>query len=320
MNRPGILVIGAGLVGSSSAASIASRRLGTVFLYDIAQDLALGRAMDINHFLPSRGSDSYVTGCTRLEDAGPVDIVVITAGLARKAGMTRLDLLKYNEEVVSSLAPRLASLCPDARVLLITNPVDVLTWHFKKLCPGMQVFGLGCSLDMVRFRFLIARAAGVSVDSVAAMVIGAHDDSMIPLVRHATIGGIPMDRLLGADDIAGIITMTRTAGSTIVNLMKEHSGHYAAGEIIAQIVESIAQDRGIVFPVSVCLTGEYGYENICLALPCIVDSTGVRKIIELELSEQEKAALNACALSMARQIDSMKEFSAIDMGKRSDAF
>jgi len=307
MNKPGILIIGAGLVGSSSAASIASRSLGTVYLYDIVKDLAMGRAMDINHFLPSRGSESYVTGCAKFEDTGPVDIIVITAGLARKAGMTRFDLLRHNAKIVSTLAPKLSSLFSNAKVLLITNPVDVLTWYFKKLCPGMQVFGLGCSLDMVRFTFFLAQAARVSTESISAMVIGTHDDNMIPLYHRATIGGIPIERIMHADDIARIIAMTRTAGSTIVNLMKEHSGHYAAGEIIARIVESISKDRGIVFPVSICLNGEYGYEDLCLALPCIIDVAGVRKIIELELSEQEKAALNMCALSIAQQIDSLNQ-------------
>jgi len=309
MDRPRILVIGAGLVGSSSAASLAARRLGTIFLYDMIEDLALGRAMDINHSLPSRGSDSYVTGCSKLEDAGPADIVVITAGLARKAGMTRLDLLKNNAGVIYSLAQKLTSLCPNARVLLITNPVDVITWQLKNLCPDMQIFGLGCSLDMVRFRFIIAQAAQVSVDSVAALVIGTHDDNMIPLMSHATIGGIPVPDLLGLDDIENIIVNTRVAGSVIVNLMKSHSGHYAAGEVIAQIVESMVQDRSMVFPVSVCPKGEYGYTDICLSLPCIVDSTGVRKIIELELNEQEKTSLNACARSMTHQIDMLKKFS-----------
>jgi len=306
MDRPGILVIGAGMVGSSSAASIASRRLGTVYLHDVDADLAAGRAMDINHSLPSRGSDSHVTPCARLEDAGPVHIVVLTAGLARKAGMTRLDLLRHNAGVVGSLAPALSSLWPDARVLLVTNPVDVLTWHLGSLCPGMRVFGLGCSLDMVRFRFLVARAAGVSADSVSAMVIGTHDDSMIPLVRHATVGGFPVDRLLGEEEIARIVAMTRTAGSTIVNLMKEHSGHYAAGEIVAQIVESVAQDRGMVFPVSVRPGGEYGCRDVCLALPCIVNSCGVGKILELDLSPGEKDQLGVCARSMAVRIDSLE--------------
>jgi len=306
VNRPGILIIGAGMVGSSCAASIASRRLGNVYLYDITKDLAVGRSLDINHFLPSRGSDSFVIGCNRLEDAIPADIIVITAGLARKAGMTRLDLLRHNAEVIGSLAPKINSLCPSAKVLIVTNPVDVITWYFKKLCPGMQAFGLGCSLDMVRFQYLIAQAAGVSSESVSAMVIGTHDDSMIPLTSRATIGSIPMEMILGAEAVSEIVTMTRTAGSTIVNLMKEHSGHYAAGEITAQIVESIAQDRKKVFPVSIKATGEYGYKDICLALPSILDETGVRKVIELELNEQERIALNACALSITRQIESLK--------------
>jgi malate dehydrogenase len=307
MNRPKILIIGAGMVGSSSAASIAGRGLGAVFLYDLDEGLCLGRAMDINHSLPSQGSDSYTTGCTRLEDAGPADIIVITAGLARKAGMTRLDLLKHNAAVISTLAPQLSSLSPDARVLLITNPVDVLTWHLKNLCPDMLIFGLGCSLDMVRLRLLIAQTARVSVDTVAAMVIGAHDDNMIPLMSHATISGIPLERLLNTHEIEQIASTTRTAGSMIVNLMKSHSGHYAAGEIIAQIVESMAMDRGMIFPLSVCLNGEYGYRDTCLALPCVVDSTGVRKIIELNLNNQERTSLETCARTMKDQISLLKD-------------
>lgn len=316
MKSPSILVIGAGLVGSSSAASIAAMRLGHVFLYDLAEGLAAGRAMDINHALPLKGSDSHVTACARLEDAGPADIVVITAGLARKTGMTRLDLLRRNAGVVGSLAPRLASLCPDARVLLVTNPVDVLTWHFRQLCPGMEVFGLGCSLDMVRFRFLIARAAGVSADSVSATVIGTHDDYMIPLARHASIGGVPAERLIGEDRMDEIVSATRTAGSAIVELMKEHSGHYAAAETIARIVQSMAQDRGVVFPVSVSLDGRYGYENICLALPCVIDRTGVGRIIEPGLGKGERAALDACAGRVAEQIGSLGEPPAITRGGR----
>jgi malate dehydrogenase len=307
MNRPKILIIGAGMVGSSSAASIAGRGLGEVFLYDMDEGLCLGRTMDINHSLPYQGSDSYTTGCTRLEDAGPVDIVVITAGLARNAGMTRLDLLKHNAAVIGTIAPQLASLTPDARVLLITNPADVLTWHLKNLCPDMRIFGLGCSLDMVRLRLLIAQTARVSANNVAAMVIGTHDDNMIPLMSHATISGIPLVRLLSTHDIEKISTMTRTAGNTIVNLMKSHSGHYAAGEVVAQIVESMAMDRGMIFPLSTCLNGEYGYRDTCLALPCVVDSTGVRNVIELNLNDQERASLETCERTMKAQISSLKD-------------
>jgi malate dehydrogenase len=192
-------------------------------------------------------------------------------------------------------------------VLLITNPVDVLTWHLKNLCPDMRIFGLGCSLDMVRLRLSIAQTARVSVDNVAAMVIGTHDDNMMPLMSHATISGIPLGRLLSMHEIEKISTMTRTAGSTIVNLMKSHSGHYAAGEVIAQIVESMAMDRGIIFPLSTCLNGEYGYRDTCLALPCVVDSTGVRKVIALNLNDQERASLETCARTMKAQISSLKE-------------
>ncbi|HVN71804.1 MAG TPA: malate dehydrogenase, partial [Desulfomonilia bacterium] len=311
MERSKILIIGAGMVGSSSAASIAARRLGTVFLYDTMNGLSLGRALDINHSLPSHLSDSVVVGCSSLDEAAGCDIVVITAGSARTAGMTRLDLLRHNAQVIGSLAPPLTSLCPDALVLLITNPVDVLTWYLKTLCPDMHVMGLGCSLDMIRLRYYIAQAASVSVESVAALVIGAHDDNMIPLLNYANIGGIPVRALLGHIDLANIIVNTRTAGSSIVNLMKTHSGYNAAGEVIAQIVESMVLDRGMVFPLSICPNGEFGYRNTCLALPCIVDGSGVRRIIEMELDEEEKAALDGCARSIAHQIDTLKDVPTI---------
>jgi malate dehydrogenase len=306
MVRPRILVIGAGMVGSTSAASIAARNLGTVCLHDIEENLAMGRAMDINHCLPSRGSDSLVAGCNDLGEAGPADIVVIAAGMARTAGMTRFDLLRNNARVIESLAPRIAAQCPGARVLVVTNPVDVLTWHMGNLCPGLTVMGLGCSLDTIRLRHLIARAAGVSAASVAAMVMGTHDDNMIPLVSRASIGGIPATTLLDPAEIPDIIRQTRTAGGTIVNLMKTHSGHYAAGEIVALVVESMAMDRGMVFPVSVRVSGEYGYRDTCLSLPCVIDARGVRRVIELDLDEEERALLAVCARSMAEQVRTLR--------------
>lgn len=305
MMRPRILVIGAGMVGSTSAASIAARNLGTVYLHDVMKDLAPGRAMDINHSLPSSSSDSFVIGCNTLVKAGRADIVVITAGMARTAGMTRLDLLRNNAAVIASLAPVLSSQCPDARVLLVTNPVDVLTWHLKKLCPSMHILGLGCSLDMIRLRHFIAVAANVSADCVGAMVIGTHDDNMIPLVNRACIAGTSALSLLDPEDVPEIIRKTKTAGSTIVNYMKTHSGHYAAGEIIALIVESMVLDRGMVFPVSVCLQGDYGYRDTCLALPCIVGADGIRRLIEMELDMEERAMLDICARSITDRIRSL---------------
>ncbi|HPS94833.1 MAG TPA: malate dehydrogenase [Deltaproteobacteria bacterium] len=305
MDRPRILIIGAGMVGSSSAASMAARRLGAIFLYDSMEGLAEGRAMDINHSLPAHGSDSAVIGCNRLEEAPRSDIVVITAGMARQAGETRLDLLRHNGRVIRSLAPRIAEHSPEARVLLVTNPVDVLTWHWKALCPDMPVFGLGCALDTARFRFFLSRAAHVSVESVQGLVIGTHDDNMIPLTDYATIGGIPASTLLSSDAMDAIVSMTRSAGNTIVNLMKSHSGHYAAGEVVAHIAESVASDRGLTFPVSVCLSGEYGYSDTCLALPCILDRSGVREVIRMELNERDKTALDTCATSIATQIGSL---------------
>jgi malate dehydrogenase len=304
--KPRILIIGAGMVGSSCAASMAARHLGTIYLYDVIENLSMGRAMDINHTLPVHGSDAPVIGCTRLDDAGDSDIAVITAGAPRQPGMSRLDLLKNNAQTIKMIAMRIASLCPSARVLMVTNPVDVLTWYFRSLCPDMHVFGLGCSLDNVRFKYFIAQTAHVSVKNVQGLVIGTHDDNMIPLTDYACIGGIPAGTFIGNDEMNKIVDMTRTAGGTIINLMKSHSGYYAAGEVIASIVESIILDKGMVFPLSILPDGEYGYRNICLALPCIVDSSGIREIITLNLREQEKIRLDICAGSMITQIGYLK--------------
>ncbi|MGC9323480.1 MAG: lactate/malate family dehydrogenase [Desulfomonilia bacterium] len=293
-----ILVIGAGKVGSSCAASLSARCLGPIFLYDRIEGLSTGRAMDINHARPCLESDSRVIDCRRLEDAHEPDIIVFTAGSARHAGMTRLDLLKSNISVVDELAPQIVRSWPNAKMLVVTNPVDVITWHLRTAWPRMNSFGLGCCLDTVRFRYFIAEAASVSVSSVQGIVIGTHDDHMIPLFSSASIGGVPVRMILGEDELHGIREKTRSAGGSIVKELKDHSGHLAAGEVIACVVESIAHERAMVFPLTTYLKGEYGYHGICLSLPCVVDHTGVRNILEMNLHEDERTLLDICACSM----------------------
>lgn len=299
MSIANILIMGAGAVGSFSAAVMARKQLGTVYLYDIVENLAVGRAIDINQASPYLYTDTRVIGCNSLDNVPGADVVVITAGYARHAGMTRLDLLNKNREVMDSLGKRITASFPQAKVLIVTNPVDVLAWYLKHTWPQMNVFGLGCSLDTMRFRYFIAEAVGGSVDCSRGMVIGTHNDDMIPLVNHATVGGVPIRHILDDEAIEKVVQRTRTAGTTITQRLKVHSGFYAAAHVITQIVESIVFNRLGTFPLSVLCQGEYGYEGICLALPSVVGQDGIGRILEIDLDREERSALDRCASAMA---------------------
>jgi len=289
MSRSRVMVAGAGSVGALSAAVMAARRLGEISLYDSVHSLARGKAMDINH---ASACLSLPTAVVALDDIVAVDVVVITAG------MSRLDLLQRNLEVMHTLGGRIMSVCPQALVLAVTNPVDVLTWYLKHTWPEMRVFGLGCTLDSVRFRYFIAEALGGTVASAQGIVIGAHNEYMLPLVRHATYNGLPLKELLDDGAIEGIVARTRMAGTEIVTALKVHSGNYAAAHTIARVVEAIVLDRTDAFPLSVYCAGEYGYRDICLALPAMVNGHGIQRILEVDLDDGEQAALDGCAQSL----------------------
>lgn len=298
MTIPNILIIGAGSVGAFAAAVMARKQLGTIYLYDIVEDLAVGRAIDINQASPYLYTDTRVIGCNSLDDVPDADVVVITAGYARHAGMTRLDLLNRNREVMDTLGNLITTSFPQAKVLVVTNPVDVLAWYLKHTWPKMNVFGLGCSLDTMRFRYFIAEAVGGSVDCSRGMVIGTHNDDMIPLVNHATVGGVPIRHILDKNTIDRVVQRTRSAGTNITQKLKVHSGFYAAAHVVTQIVESIVFNRLGTFPLSVFCNGEYGYDGISLALPSVVGQNGISRVLEIDLDEEEHAALNVCASAM----------------------
>ena len=299
MTIPNILIIGAGSVGAFAAAVMARKQLGTIYLYDIVEDLAVGRAIDINQASPYLYTDTRVIGCNSLDDVPDADVVVITAGHARHAGMTRLDLLNRNREVMDNLGNRIITSFPQAKVLVVTNPVDVLAWYLKHTWPEMNVFGLGCSLDTMRFRYFIAEAVGGSVDCSRGMVIGTHNDDMIPLVNHATVGGVPLRHIMDKTTIDKVVQRTRSAGTTITQKLKVHSGFYAAAHVVTQIVESIVFNRLGTFPLSVFCNGEYGYDGINLALPSVVGQDGISRVLEIDLDEEEHTALNICASAMS---------------------
>jgi len=294
-----IFIIGAGNVGSASAAAMAARRLGQIYLYDIVEDLAIGKAMDINHASPYFHSDSRVTGCNDLGALSGADVVVLAAGAPRRAGMTRKDLLAENLQALLPAGEQIMDRCPQAKVLMVTNPVDILTGLFQDRWGEMNIFGLGCSLDTLRFRFFLAEAARASVDSVSALVIGSHDDNMIPLTQHATIGGVGVRHLLTARQVERVVDQTRQAGTTIVGKLKTRGSFYAASHAIAEITEAVVRDTQGIYPLSVRCRGHYGYDETALALPCLVGADGVEKILQIDLDAGERAALDVCAAGVA---------------------
>ena len=295
MKRPKISIVGAGAVGAEAAAAIAERRLGEIHLFDVVENLAVGKAMDINHARAFFHTDSLVTGCRESSELADSDVVVVTAGAPRRAGMQRRDLLDENLQVLTATGRDIMEYCPRAIVLVVTNPVEALTWLMKEVWPDMRVLGLGCSLDTVRFRFFLSEAARVSIDSVSGIVIGSHSDAMVPLVRHATIGGAGVDHVLDSEQIARVIRDTRQAGADIVASLKTRGSFYAAAQCVAEIVESFVRDTRAVFPLSVVCTGEYGQRQTCLALPASVGLDDVTGILDIGLTREEREALDLCA-------------------------
>lgn len=296
---PRIFIIGAGNVGGACAAAMATRHLGHIYLYDAVSDLAIGKAMDINHATPFFHSDCRVVGCNDTEELSGADVVVLTAGAPRRAGMTRRDLLNENLPALLDLTAQVAARCPSAKVLVVTNPVDILTGILRRRMGRLNILGLGCSLDTVRLRFFLAEAAGASVESVSALVIGSHDDNMIPLVKHATVGGVGVRHLLDEAEIQAVAEKTRNAGNEIVSKLKTRGSFYAASHTVAEIVEAVVRNTRVVFPLSVYCTGQYGYRDTCLALPCLVGAGGVEDVLEIALDPDERAALDRCATANA---------------------
>lgn len=312
-----IAVMGAGAVGASVAAIMAQKSLGKIFLYDIIDGLAAGKAMDINQASPCLHTDCRVQGSSSPEILMSSDIVIFTAGSARHAGMDRLDLLRMNMDVARQAGMQIMNFCPQAQVLVVTNPVEVITWFLRETWPDMNASGLGCSLDTMRFVYFIAEALGVSVEQVQGLVVGTHTDDMIPLVSHASVGGIPLSSLADGNVIDTITRFTKAAGTTIVQNLKQHSGFYAASHAVARIVEAMVLDRSSVFPLSVPCSGEYGFRDIVLALPAIVCRKGIKQIIEMDLDPHERALLEVCAASMAHIIRDIRKTtvaSYIDIG------
>ncbi len=297
MARPKVTIIGAGMTGSTTAHWLAAMEIADLVLVDIKEGLPQGKGLDLLESMPIIGSDVRIVGTNDYEATAGSDIVIITAGLPRKPGMSRDDLLKANAGIVRSVAEQAIKHSPDAIFLVLTNPLDVmtyLTWKVTGL-PYTKVIGQAGILDSARMRTFVAMELGVSVENVHCYVLGGHGDSMVPLTRHSNVAGVPLYKMLPPDRLAAIVERTRKGGGEIVSLLKTGSAFYAPAAALAQMTEAILKDKHLIVPASAYLTGEYGLSDIYFGVPVQLGRQGVEKIIEYDLNEEEMAALKKSA-------------------------
>lgn len=293
--RPKITIVGAGNVGATTAHWLAERELGDIVLVDIPQTEGMpkGKALDLMQAGPVVGYNTRLIGTTDYEPTANSDIVVITAGVPRKPGMSREDLVNVNANIIRDVMGKALPLSPNAIYIVVTNPLDAMTYLAYKLSglPRERVIGQAGILDSARMRTFVAMELDVAVENVQAMVLGGHGDEMVPMVRFTTVAGIPISMLLPKEKIDAIVDRTRKGGGEIVSLLKTGSAYYAPGAAVAQMVEAILKDQKLIVPCSVYLQGEYGLHDICFGVPVKLGRKGVEQIIELPLTDEERAML-----------------------------
>ncbi|WP_409289733.1 malate dehydrogenase [Peribacillus sp. SCS-37] len=305
--RKKISVIGGGFTGATTAFLLAQKELGDVVLVDIpqAENPVKGKALDMLQAGPVQGFDANVTGTANYEDTRDSDIVIITAGIARKPGMSRDDLVQTNQKVMKSVTGEIVKYSPNSTIIVLTNPVDAMTYTVFKESgfPKNRVIGQSGVLDTARFRTFIAQELNLSVKDVTGFVLGGHGDDMVPLVRYSYAGGIPLDTLISKERLDEIVDRTRKGGAEIVNLLGNGSAYYAPAASLVEMTEAILKDQRRVLPTIAYLEGEYGFEGIYLGVPTVLGADGIEKIFELELTEDEKAALQKSADSVRNVMD-----------------
>jgi malate dehydrogenase len=295
--RSKVTVVGAGNVGATLGQRVAERDYADVVLVDIVPDMPQGKALDILEAGPVLGYDSLVIGANGYEETAGSDIVVITSGIARKPGMTRDDLVRTNQGIVTTVAQEVQKHSPNAIIICVTNPLDAMAQLVMKVTgfPRERVIGMAGVLDTARFRTFIAQELNVSVRDVQAFVLGGHGDTMVPLARLSTVAGVPLPELLPADRVDAIVQRAVDGGAEIVRLLKQGSAYYAPSASVLQMIDSILLDKKMIMPCSVHLEGEYGINGVFVGVPVKLGAKGVEQIIQLELSAEEKAALNKSA-------------------------
>jgi malate dehydrogenase len=299
LKRSKISVIGGGFTGATTAFLLAQKELGDVVLVDIpqAENATKGKALDMSQAGPVQGFDANIIGTSNYEDTKDSDLVIITAGIARKPGMSRDDLVQTNQKVMKSVTSEIVKYSPNTTILVLTNPVDAMTYTVYKESglPKQRVIGQSGVLDTARFRTFVAKELNLSVKDVTGFVLGGHGDDMVPLVRYSYAGGIPLENLIDTARLDEIVDRTRKGGAEIVNLLGNGSAYYAPAASLVEMAEAILKDQKRVLPSIAYLEGEYGMDGIYLGVPTVLGAGGIEKIIELELTEDEKALLNKSA-------------------------
>ncbi|HPU98343.1 MAG TPA: malate dehydrogenase [Candidatus Hydrogenedentes bacterium] len=304
-----IASIGAGNVGASVAQYCLEMELGDVVLTDIVEGLPQGKALDLTEAGPIRGYSCVCTGTNDYKDIAGADVVVVTAGLPRKLGMSRLDLLEKNGQIISGICENIRQYAPDSVVIIVTNPLDVMVYlAYRKLgFPANRVMGMAGCLDSARMRAFVAMELGVSMKNVDTMVLGSHGDDMVPLPHYTTVSGIPITRLLPPDRIDAIVERTRKGGGEIVALLKTGSAYYAPAASAARMVQAILRDERQLLPCAAYLNGQYGLSDIFMGVPCILGRNGIEQVLELEISETDRASLHRSAEEVRKGIAGLQE-------------
>ncbi len=308
MSAKRITVVGAGHVGEVCALRLAEKELcEEVVLIDILDGIPQGKALDQWESAPVEGFDTMVVGSTDYEAAAGSDLFIVTAGIARKPGMSRDDLLRTNAGIVRSVSSEIARAAPDAVVIVVSNPLDVMAYVAKEATgfPRERVIGMAGVLDTARFRSFIAMELDVSVEDIQAMVLGGHGDTMVPLVSYTAVSGIPVSRLIAPERLEAIIERTRNGGAEIVKFLKTGSAYYAPSAAAVQMAESIVRNKRRILPAAAYLEGEYGQEGIYLGVPCKLGTGGLQEVVEVDLTESESAALARSAEHVRRVMASL---------------
>jgi malate dehydrogenase len=302
--RKKITIIGAGNVGATAAHWAASRGLGDVVLLDVVEGVPQGKALDLSQSGPVDPFPGMVTGSNDYADSANSDVIIITAGLARKPGMSRDDLLAKNVTIVKSCAAQAAKHSPNAVLIVVTNPIDAMVYTGFKVSgfPKERVIGMAGVLDSARYRTFLAQAIGVAPRDVNAMVMGIHGDNMIPLIRLANVAGVPVSELLSADELAAIVKRTQTGGAEIINHLKTGSAFYTPGLAAVEMAEAVLADSKRVLPCAAYLEGEFGISGCFLGVPVVIGSKGIERIIEFELTADEQAAMKESEAAVRNQM------------------
>jgi len=305
MNK--VAVIGSGNVGATTVYYIAERNLADIVMVDVVEGLPQSKGLDFLHAAPLRQYNVGIFGTNSYREIAGADVVVFTAGIARKPGMDRMDLLKINAKIAKTAASAIAQYAPNAVVISVSNPLDIIALVILRETAfhPQRVVGMAGVLDSTRFRYFIAEKLGVWPGDVKAMVLGGHGDTMVPLKRYASVGGLPLSELIDEMTVDALIERTRNGGAEIVRHLKTGSAYYAPAASVAKMVESVVKDEKRLIPAAAFLRGEYGYEGIFLGVPILLGKNGVEKVIELPLSDEEKRALDNSAHSVLEGVKTL---------------